>query len=114
MLHVQFFLGVGIIDFESWRPIFRQNFGTLSDYRTLSISIEKQKHPTWPNNQLEKEATRRFESSARKFMENTLLAAKNARPYAIWGYYAYPYCFNMSPNNKRKQCPKEVLAENDR
>lgn len=107
-------LGIGIIDFEHWRPVFRQNFGILSDYKNLSISIEKKRHPFWRQSWLEKEATKRFESAAKDFMETTLMVAKALRPHATWGYYAYPYCFNMSPNNMRRQCPKEVLEENDR
>ncbi|KAJ8916657.1 hypothetical protein NQ315_000302 [Exocentrus adspersus] len=108
------FAGIGIIDFESWRPIFRQNFGTLSPYKDLSISIEKRKHPLWPSSWVEKEATKRFELYARRFMEDTLLLAKYLRPNASWGYYAYPYCFNMSPSNMNRNCPKEVTQENDR
>lgn len=108
------FSGIGIIDFESWRPIYRQNFGTLEPYKDLSMEVEKQLHPFWSNNQLLKEATRRFELAGRTFMEETLIAAQQLRPNATWGYYAYPYCFNMSPKNMRQECPNEVLKENDR
>nr|XP_023016548.1 hyaluronidase-like [Leptinotarsa decemlineata] len=108
------FSGIGIIDFESWRPIFRQNFGVLSEYKNLSISIEKRRHPFWPSVWIEKEATNRFETFAKKFMEQTLSAARIIRPNATWGYYAYPYCFNMSPNNMQQKCPKEVIEENNR
>ncbi|CAH1118722.1 unnamed protein product [Phaedon cochleariae] len=108
------FAGVGVIDFESWRPIFRQNFGVLEEYKNLSIAIEKRKHPFWPTTWIEKEAKIQFESSARKFMEETLFLAKLMRPNATWGYYGYPYCFNMSPNNMRGGCPKEVVEENNR
>ncbi|CAG9833995.1 unnamed protein product [Diabrotica balteata] len=108
------FSGIGIIDFESWRPIFRQNFGTLLEYKTLSISIEKSKHPLWNQSQLTTEATRRFEKAAKIFMARTLILAQKVRPKATWGYYAYPYCFNMSPNNMKSLCPSEVRVENDR
>ncbi|KAG5879499.1 hypothetical protein JTB14_004725 [Gonioctena quinquepunctata] len=108
------FSGIGIIDFESWRPIFRQNFGILSEYRILSISIEQRKNPFRPYAWIEKSAKNRFESSAREFMEKTLLLAKKLRPNATWGYYAYPYCFNKSPNNMQQKCPKEVIEENNR
>lgn len=47
-------------------------------------------------------------------MEKTLDLAQSMRPNATWGYYAYPYCFNMNGNNKLPDCPKEVLPENDR
>ncbi|RZB39276.1 Glyco hydro 56, Piwi, PAZ and/or DUF1785 domain containing protein [Asbolus verrucosus] len=108
------FSGLGIIDFESWRPIYRQNFGTLAPYKELSVEIERQAHPFWPKVLLEKEAARRFEFHARKFMEETIVLAQQLRANATWGYYAYPYCFNMSPNNMKMACPNEVLKENDR
>lgn len=108
------FAGVGIIDFESWRPIYRQNFGTLAPYRDLSIQVEKKSHPFWPNFLLEKEASRKFEFYGQQFMEETLYLAKQIRPNATWGYYGYPLCFNMSPNNMRTQCPNEVQRENER
>ncbi|CAH2007612.1 unnamed protein product [Acanthoscelides obtectus] len=107
------FSGIGIIDFESWRPVFRQNFGALSEYKVLSFDIEKRRHPIWTNAWLQKEAKKRFEAAAKQFMEETLLVAKLTRPYATWGYYAYPYCFNMSPSNRRGPCPKEAVVEND-
>lgn len=39
--------GLIIIDFESWRPILRQNFGDLTPYKDFSFKIEKQNHPDW-------------------------------------------------------------------
>lgn len=42
--------GLIIIDFESWRPIFRQNFGSLKPYKDLSFKIEQQNHPFWFRN----------------------------------------------------------------
>lgn len=108
------FTGVGVIDFESWRPIYRQNFGSLEPYKELSFEIEKQIHPFWSKSALEKEAARRFEIAGREFMEETLKLAREMRINATWGYYAYPYCFNMSPKNMRGECPVEVLKENDR
>lgn len=39
--------GLIIIDFESWRPIFRQNWGVLSAYKDVSYQIERQRHPFW-------------------------------------------------------------------
>lgn len=108
------FDGIGVIDFESWRPIYRQNFGTLEPYKDLSLEIEKQNHPFWSKSKLEMEAAQRFETAGRQYMEETLILARELRPNATWGYYAYPYCFNMSPNNMQQQCPSEVLKENDR
>ncbi|KXJ73024.1 hypothetical protein RP20_CCG016731 [Aedes albopictus] len=64
------------------------------------------------------QATRRFESTGREFMAQTLLLAKQLRPRAAWGYYAFPYCFNMNggstSNGQKEDCSAEVQRENDR
>ncbi|XP_030755052.1 hyaluronidase A-like isoform X1 [Sitophilus oryzae] len=107
------FSGLAIIDFESWRPIYRQNWGKLTLYKNLSEDIERQKHPTWPMPWVKKEAAKRFDESSQVFMEETLRTAKELRPNATWGYYAYPYCFNFSPGSMQKECSKQVQQEND-
>ncbi|XP_028035357.1 hyaluronidase-like isoform X1 [Bombyx mandarina] len=108
------FSGVGIIDFESWRPIFRQNFGALVPYKDVSYEIEKKLHWWWPKQWVQTEAIQRFEESARTFMQRTLLVAKEMRPNAQWGYYGFPYCFNMASNNMKENCAEKVPEENDR
>ncbi|KAF5284635.1 hypothetical protein FQR65_LT13466 [Abscondita terminalis] len=104
------FSGIAVIDFESWRPIYRQNFGTLMPYKDLSVKIEKERHPLWSNAQLQAEAERRFEKAGRKFVEDLIVLAKKLRPNAKWGYYAFPYCFNY----QQTHCAPEVQQENDR
>lgn len=47
--------GLIVIDFESWRPIFRQNFGVLAPYKDVSYQIERRRHPLWPRQQQEAE-----------------------------------------------------------
>lgn len=108
------FAGVGIIDFESWRPIFRQNFGTLAPYKELSIQNEKKLHPFLPRWWIEKEAEKKFEFYAQQFMEETLYYVKQLRPKATWGYYGFPKCFNMAPNNMKTDCPPNIQRENER
>uniref|UniRef100_A0A182FPP5 Hyaluronidase n=1 Tax=Anopheles albimanus TaxID=7167 RepID=A0A182FPP5_ANOAL len=62
------------------------------------------------------QATRRFEATGREFMERTLRLAKERRPRAAWGYYAFPYCFNMNggANSRTENCSPEVQRENNR
>lgn len=43
------FLGLAILDFESWRPIYQQNFGSLQPYRDISFEQERKKHPKESN-----------------------------------------------------------------
>lgn len=47
--------GIIVIDFESWRPIFRQNFGELKPYKEVSFNIERQRHPFWSKASIESE-----------------------------------------------------------
>ncbi|XP_071870643.1 hyaluronidase isoform X1 [Bombus fervidus] len=108
------FHGVGVIDFESWRPIFRQNWASLQPYKKLSIEIVRREHPFWDNHSVEQEAKRRFEKYGKLFMEETLKAAKQIRPSASWGYYAYPYCYNLTPNQHSSQCDSATMLENDK
>lgn len=104
--------GLAVIDFESWRPVYRQNFGTLQPYKDLSVRLVRQEHPLWPDRRIEVEASKRFEEFARMFMANSIQVARNMRPYAKWGYYGLPYCFN-GRGDSIEDCPPEVRREND-
>lgn len=46
--------GLITIDFESWRPILRENFGSMEVYKNVSYEIERDLHPLWP--QLQQQA----------------------------------------------------------
>ncbi|KAL0123122.1 hypothetical protein PUN28_007629 [Cardiocondyla obscurior] len=107
------FSGIGVIDFESWRPIFRQNWASLEPYKMLSIKLERERHPFWSDETVKKEAKRRFEKYGRIFMEETLKFAKKLRPKATWGYYGYPHCFNQTPGQRTAHCNRQTMVEND-
>lgn len=107
------FSGIGVIDFEDWRPIFRQNWASLEIYKVMSLADETDKHYTWDSNDIRKEARRRFEESARTFMEETLKTAKQLRPKASWGYYGFPYCYNETPRQQGSNCDGRTVKEND-
>lgn len=108
--------GLIVIDFESWRPIFRQNFGVLKPYKNLSYIVENKNYPSLSNKEkkeVEERATRNFEREGKRFMLETLRVGQERRPKAQWGYYAFPYCFN-GRNNSPEKCPADVHAENER
>ena len=107
------FSGIGIIDFESWRPIFRQNWGSAKLYADRSIEHERQLHPQLSPKALKLEAASKFEKAARRFMQRTIEVAQESRPGALWAYYAYPYCFNSNPSVQDPSCPAKVREEND-
>lgn len=48
-------LGLAIIDFEHWRPMFEENFGSLLPYKEYAMEIEKYNHPFWDKENLQKE-----------------------------------------------------------
>ncbi|CAB3240412.1 unnamed protein product [Arctia plantaginis] len=108
------FSGVGIIDFESWRPILRQNFGSLTPYKDVSYDIEKKRHWWWNKQRIENEAKRRFNAAGRDFMHTTISLAKKMRPKARWGYYGYPQCFNRPYNSHPEECAEDIPGENNR
>ncbi|XP_066995025.2 hyaluronidase B [Anabrus simplex] len=104
------FSGLGVIDMESWRPIFRQLFGSFLPYKDYSYNIERKRHPWWIRTQIEEVAASRFESAAHEFMKDSLELIRQMRPHGQWGYYAFPYCFNTVLD----YCKKDVQAENNR
>ncbi|GLG98918.1 Hyaluronidase [Gryllus bimaculatus] len=56
------------------------------------------------------QARSRFEAAAKTFMETSLELVSQMRPRAIWGYYAFPYCFNAPLQG----CPAQVEQENNK
>lgn len=117
------FEGVAIIDFESWRPIFRQNFGELTAYKDYSLAVVRKSHPYWSSGRVYEQARVNFEASANSFVSKTLNRAQSLRKNAKWGYYAFPYCFNIMEHNGflgffpstsiLDKCPGEVEDENN-
>lgn len=108
---IESFEGIAVINFGGWRPIYRQNWGSLIPIKTLSEKIVKEKH-NLEGNSIVEEATRNFEIRAKLFMEGTLKLAKKLRPNAKWGYYGYPHCYNFGSNETN--CIAGVQEENDR
>lgn len=47
-------------------------------------------------------------------MRSTLELVKKLRPYARWGYYAYPYCYNFTKRSPGPGCPAETQSDNDK
>ncbi|XP_049804947.1 hyaluronidase B-like isoform X3 [Schistocerca nitens] len=106
----QEFAGIGVIDMESWRPVWKQLFGSYAPYPEFSRKLVRSQHPFWSKSSVEKAQARHdFEKGAREFMETTLELARQQRPLAQWGYYAYPYCFNYREQN----CSRDVEKQND-
>lgn len=73
------------------------------------------KHPTWSQEQIERQSEMIFENAAVNFFNRTLLRAKKLRPKALWGYYGFPHCFNRFRDySSLERCPEQVEQENDK
>lgn len=109
------FDGIAVIDFECWRPTFRQNFGELKVYRDLTLLEVNKKHPTWSRDQIESQGRIIFENAAINFVNRTILRARKLRPLAKWGFYGFPHCFNRYRDfTQLERCPDQVEAENNK
>lgn len=104
------FDGLGVIDFEAWRPVWGQNFGTLKAYQTYSVQLERQRDPSASDSTLQTRAKRRFEEAAKAFFLQSLFLAQRIRPNGRWGYYAFPYCFNN--NDENFDCSDNLRTQN--
>uniref|UniRef100_A0A8C4RHV8 Hyaluronidase n=1 Tax=Erpetoichthys calabaricus TaxID=27687 RepID=A0A8C4RHV8_ERPCA len=111
------FKGLGVIDWENWRPQWVRNWGSKYIYRNKSKEIIKQRHPQWSDPEVEKEAKEEFEKAGQTFMNTTLLLAQKERPNGLWGFYLYPDCYNYDykqhPHSYTGQCPYIEYIRND-
>lgn len=104
--------GLAIIDFELWRPVYRQNFGKLQRYKEASNKLVSEANPHFSKTEVENEANLIFTEYAKLFMVETLELGKKLRPKAKWGYYGLPHCFNGKLNTP-EDCEKNIKDEND-
>ncbi|XP_029379517.1 hyaluronidase-1-like [Echeneis naucrates] len=109
-------VGLAVIDWESWRPLWEQNFGSKHVYQKLSIA-----HAVWGNpflslNQIQRKAKSQFQLSSRRFMEMTIKLAVSLRPSRRWGFYLFPNCFNYGwkKANYTGKCSAKVKKQNNR
>ncbi|KAJ6656205.1 hypothetical protein lerEdw1_004036 [Lerista edwardsae] len=111
------FNGLGVIDWENWRPLWIRNWGDKVIYRNLSIDLVRARNPTWTARQILAAATQEFESAGKKFMDSTLYYIKLIRPYGFWGFYLFPDCYNHNyraqPTTYTGECPAVDVARND-
>lgn len=107
--------GLGVIDWEDWRPTYERNWGSKIIYQTLSVSYAQQQDPSLTPEQAEAEAKKQFESAARNFMEGTVKLAISERPEYLWGYYLFPNCYNygLDKPGYTGQCSDLVQQRND-
>ncbi|CAL8402508.1 unnamed protein product [Arctogadus glacialis] len=110
------FVGLAVVDWESWRPSWKRNWDTMEVYWQGSRALVRSKHPDWSPAQVEVEAVKEFEAGARDFMEGTLRLAEKERPGGLWGFYGFPGCYNYYSRqdaNYTGACPPVEVQRND-
>ncbi|XP_068595025.1 hyaluronoglucosaminidase 6 [Brachionichthys hirsutus] len=111
------FRGLGVIDWENWRPQWVRNWGSKDIYRIKSKEQIRTLHPNWPESKVAKEAKESFERSGQAFMNLTLALAEGRRPDGLWGFYLFPDCYNYGykqhPQHYTGECPDVEHIRND-
>ncbi|TMS16426.1 cAMP-dependent protein kinase type II-alpha regulatory subunit, partial [Larimichthys crocea] len=112
------FIGLAVIDWEEWRPLWERNFGDKMEYRRLSKKLVRQERPDLSEMAIKSLARQRFEESTRKFMEETLRLMVRERPKGLWGFYGFPACFNKRKRQTDKRytgrCHRGTKRRNNR
>uniref|UniRef100_A0A8C5PN78 Hyaluronidase n=2 Tax=Leptobrachium leishanense TaxID=445787 RepID=A0A8C5PN78_9ANUR len=111
------FQGLGVIDWENWRPQWDRNWGNKTIYRNKSIELVKRHHPDWSLDKLTPVAKKEFDAAGKEFMMETVLLAQDKRSHGLWGYYLFPDCYNYDykthPHSYTGLCPEIEQKRND-
>lgn len=86
--------GLAVIDWESWRPLWEQNWGSKRIYQKLSIAHALQVAPFLSSGKISHLAKDQFQHAGRGFMEKTISLGIGERPSRRWGFYLFPDCYN--------------------
>ncbi|XP_044050207.1 hyaluronidase PH-20-like isoform X1 [Siniperca chuatsi] len=86
--------GLAVIDWESWRPLWDQNWGSKRIYQKLSITHALQMAPFLSSKTISKLAKSQFQHASQRFMEKTISLGIGERPSRRWGFYLFPDCYN--------------------
>eukprot|EP00064_Thunnus_orientalis_P019651 superscaffoldBa00005013_g19777 len=86
--------GLAVIDWESWRPLWDQNWGLKCIYQKLSILHALQMAPLLSSKYISKLAKGQFQNTGRRFMEKTISLDIGKRPSCRWGFYLFPDCYS--------------------
>ncbi|XP_035812929.1 hyaluronidase-4 isoform X2 [Amphiprion ocellaris] len=109
------FRGLAVIDWEFWRPQWSRNWHKKDIYRRKSRELTMKAYINVTAAQVEELARRRFEKSAKAFMQRTIQLGTRLRPSALWGFYLYPDChnYNLHEQNYTGFCPLLERLRND-
>uniref|UniRef100_A0A667YNU9 Hyaluronidase n=1 Tax=Myripristis murdjan TaxID=586833 RepID=A0A667YNU9_9TELE len=107
------FRGLAVIDWEFWRPQWSRNWHKKDIYRRKSRELIAKAYLNVTAAQ--ELARKRFEKSARAFMQRTIQLGTRLRPNGLWGFYLYPDChnYNLHNSNYTGLCPLLERLRND-
>ncbi|MED6265689.1 hypothetical protein CHARACLAT_028160, partial [Characodon lateralis] len=109
------FHGLAVIDWEFWRPQWERNWHKKDIYKRKSKELTMKAYVNVTVAQVEVLARRRFEKSAKAFMQRTIQLGTRLRPSAHWGFYLYPDChnYNLHEQNYTGLCPLSERMRNN-
>ncbi|XP_054420186.1 hyaluronidase PH-20 [Pteronotus mesoamericanus] len=87
-------VGLAIIDWEEWRPVWARNWKPKDVYRDRSTALVQQQNPHLSVTEAANLAKAQYEMAGKNFMQETLKLGKSLRPKHLWGYYLFPDCYN--------------------
>ncbi|XP_066500514.1 hyaluronidase-3 [Hoplias malabaricus] len=111
------FIGLAVLDWEAWRPLWRRNYGPKKIYHKLSKELVKVKHPEISETEVTIQAAIEFEQSAKAFMNETLHIGLQTCPKGLWGFYGFPSCYNghgAKEDGYTGRCKPRTQMMNDR
>ncbi|CAN9498813.1 unnamed protein product [Ophioblennius macclurei] len=108
--------GLAVIDWESWHPLWEQNWGSKHIYHKLSVAHAVLMAPFLSSKQISKLAKRQFQQAGRRFMERTISLGIRERPSHRWGFYLFPDChnYNYKKPGYTGRCSEKTQKRNDR
>ncbi|XP_054985141.1 hyaluronidase PH-20-like [Sorex araneus] len=108
-------LGLAVIDFDAWRPVWERNRVNRTIYRKKTFDFVKKTNPDISNDIARDVAKEEFEKKAKEFMLKTLQLARKLRPKNYWGFHNYPDCYNYNYLNNpySGSCPESEKNRNN-
>ncbi|XP_054985065.1 hyaluronidase PH-20-like [Sorex araneus] len=87
-------VGLAVIEWENWRPLWDRNWGSKTIYKNKSIELVIKSNQSHDPSDATKKAKTDFEKAAKDFMLEILKLGKLLRPKNYWGFYLFPDCYN--------------------
>ncbi|NWX84801.1 HYALP Hyaluronidase, partial [Nothoprocta ornata] len=110
-------IGLAVIDWENWRPVWIRNWGSKDIYRQESIELVQQRDLSLSEAEARTIAKLEFETAAKSIMLESLKLGIAMKPNRLWGYYLYPDCYNydykQNPHNYTGTCLDIEIARNN-